>query len=58
MSKVLLKLNLDVHTTILAENINSPRNNVDLFRFLDEGVVEGMLLSEEVEVEKLEHMDG
>ena len=58
VSKALLKLNAEVHTTILSENINSPRNNVDLFRYLDAGAVEGLLLSEEAEVEKLEDLAG
>ena len=58
VSKALQKLDVDVHTTILSENINSPRNNVDLFRYLDTGAVEGLLLSEEAEVEKLDELAG
>lgn len=53
VSAALQKLGADVHTTVLSENINSPRNNVDLFRYLDSGIVEGLLQSEESEVEQL-----
>jgi hypothetical protein len=58
VSKALQKLGADVHTTILSENINSPKNNVDLFRYLDTGEVGGLLLSEESEVEKIQDLAG
>lgn len=37
-----------VHTTVIAENINSPRNNLDLFRYFDTGVPSGLFTSNNI----------
>ena len=44
----LSRLGARIHTTVLAESINSPRNNVDLFHYLDTGERRGLLLRDDI----------
>lgn len=44
----LSSLGARIHTTVLAESINSPRNNVDLFHYLETGERRGLLLRDDI----------